>query len=95
MNFCNTLSGFADFENAADRRVAKNFGLDSGLFMSGSLVCGYTKQSLDHFYQPSLLCWWNCHKDNETKLVHKSNIYHPWQSNYTTESFQVIKIVAV
>ena len=30
-NFCNILSGFADFENTADRGLAENFGriLDS------------------------------------------------------------------
>ena len=35
-DFSDLLSGFADFENTADRRLAECFGLDSGLFMPGS-----------------------------------------------------------
>ena len=36
MDFCVRLNGFADFERAADRGLAENFGLDSGLFTLGS-----------------------------------------------------------
>ena len=38
-DFCDTMSGFTDFESAADHRLAENFGLDSRLCISGSLDC--------------------------------------------------------
>ena len=38
-DFCDTMSGFADFESTADRGLAENFGPDSGLCMSGSSDC--------------------------------------------------------
>ena len=33
--FCDTLSGFVDFENPADRRLGEDFGPDLGLFVPG------------------------------------------------------------
>jgi len=34
MDFCSKSSGYADFENTADRGSAVNFGADSGLYLS-------------------------------------------------------------
>ncbi len=34
MYFCDTMSGFVDFKNTLTCRLAKNFGLVSGLLMS-------------------------------------------------------------
>jgi len=34
VDFCGKSSGFADFENTADRRSAVNLGTDSGLYLS-------------------------------------------------------------
>ena len=36
-DFCNTSSRFMDFDNTVDHRLAENFVLDSGTFMSGGL----------------------------------------------------------
>ncbi len=41
VDFCDTLNGFEDFENTADHELAGNFGLDAGLFLSGSSDHGY------------------------------------------------------
>ena len=32
-DFCDKLNGLADFENRADHGSARNFGLDSGLYL--------------------------------------------------------------
>ena len=40
-DFCNTSSGFADFQNIADCVLDDNFGPDFGLFMSESVDRGY------------------------------------------------------
>ena len=45
-DFCDALSGFADFESTVNCRLAENFGPDSGLLMPGSLDCRYLKLGL-------------------------------------------------
>lgn len=38
VDFCDKLSGFADFEKTADRVSAMNFALDSGLYLSVQIM---------------------------------------------------------
>ena len=42
VDFCVKPSGYADFENAADRGSAVNFGADSGLCLSYVQILGPT-----------------------------------------------------
>ena len=84
-DFCDKLSGFADFESRADRGLTENFGPDSGLFMSGSS---------DRKYQNdvwiTLVGLRRCvgeivaQRSHKTKLVKKKN----WYKNIICRSLQ-------
>ena len=65
MDFCDTLSGFADFENTADHGLAENFVPDSGLLMSESVDRGYYKRSSDHFGRSSSVYCRNCGRNKQ------------------------------
>ena len=47
MDFCCKSGRFADFENTVDNGSALNFGVGSGLFLSGGSILGHN-QNLDH-----------------------------------------------
>ena len=83
--FCDTLSGFANFESTADCGLAESFGPDSGLFMPGSSDHHCRCQNEVRITLVGLRRYVDgivARTSDKTKLVknwHKNNSYHSLQ----------------
>ena len=74
-DFCDILSGFADFENTVDRGLAENFAPDSGLHMPGSSDCRYQNEvRITLFGLPRYVGRIVAQTRDNTKLVKKIGI---------------------